>query len=106
MTQNQVCGVSLTDNVVEVIFHVFDLNQDGNLSAEEFIRFFADEKKTLQCQRAMVSWDCFLVITIVETSTLSIACFLESYLRCMVPYIIFCDDFSVWLVAGSIGDIQ
>ncbi|GLT76151.1 hypothetical protein SLA2020_478270 [Shorea laevis] len=33
-----VCGVSLTDNVVEIIFHVFDSNLDGNLSADEFLR--------------------------------------------------------------------
>lgn len=35
---SQVCGVSLTDNVVDVVFHVFDANRDGNLSAEEFLR--------------------------------------------------------------------
>uniref|UniRef100_A0ACD5Z1B7 Uncharacterized protein n=1 Tax=Avena sativa TaxID=4498 RepID=A0ACD5Z1B7_AVESA len=33
-----VCGVDLTDNVVDVIFHVFDANGDGNLSSEEFLR--------------------------------------------------------------------
>ncbi|XP_058111432.1 calcium uptake protein, mitochondrial-like isoform X1 [Magnolia sinica] len=33
-----VCGVSISDNVVDVIFHVFDANHDGNLSAEEFLR--------------------------------------------------------------------
>ncbi|PQQ03784.1 hypothetical protein Pyn_15697 [Prunus yedoensis var. nudiflora] len=32
------CGVSLTDNVVEIIFHVFDSNRDGNLSLPEFVR--------------------------------------------------------------------
>ncbi|KAI6680259.1 hypothetical protein NL676_034140 [Syzygium grande] len=35
---SQVCGISLTDNVVEVIFHIFDFNQDGNLSSKEFVR--------------------------------------------------------------------
>ncbi|KAG8375818.1 hypothetical protein BUALT_Bualt10G0139900 [Buddleja alternifolia] len=34
----QVCGVSLTDNLIEIIFHVFDTNQDGNLSWREFVR--------------------------------------------------------------------
>ncbi|GKV03225.1 hypothetical protein SLEP1_g15565 [Rubroshorea leprosula] len=33
-----VCGVSLTDNVVEIIFDVFDSNLDGTLSADEFLR--------------------------------------------------------------------
>ncbi|GAV60557.1 efhand domain-containing protein/EF_hand_3 domain-containing protein/EF_hand_6 domain-containing protein [Cephalotus follicularis] len=35
---SRVCGVSLTDNVVEIIFHVFDMNRDGNLSSDEFVR--------------------------------------------------------------------
>nr|GMD42609.1 calcium uptake protein, mitochondrial-like [Ipomoea batatas] len=35
---SQVCGVHLTDNVIEIIFHVFDDNQDGSLSSDEFIR--------------------------------------------------------------------
>jgi Ca2+-binding EF-hand superfamily protein len=34
----QVCGVQVTDNVVDIIFHVFDANRDGSLSASEFIR--------------------------------------------------------------------
>ncbi|CAA6672626.1 unnamed protein product [Spirodela intermedia] len=33
-----VCGVFLTDNVVDIIFHVFDVNRDKNLSSEEFLR--------------------------------------------------------------------
>ncbi|KAH6757897.1 calcium-binding EF hand family protein [Perilla frutescens var. hirtella] len=34
----QVCGISLTDNVLDVIFHVFDTNKDGSLSSGEFVR--------------------------------------------------------------------
>ncbi|KAL5682841.1 hypothetical protein ACJX0J_009226, partial [Zea mays] len=34
----QVCGVDLTDKVVDIIFHVFDANCDGKLSSEEFLR--------------------------------------------------------------------
>ncbi|XP_062222778.1 calcium uptake protein, mitochondrial-like isoform X1 [Phragmites australis] len=34
----EVCGVDLTDKVVDIIFHVFDANRDGNLSSEEFLR--------------------------------------------------------------------
>lgn len=33
-----VCGVELSDRVVDIIFHVFDTNEDGNLSSEEFLR--------------------------------------------------------------------
>ncbi|KAG0479996.1 hypothetical protein HPP92_010854 [Vanilla planifolia] len=32
-----VCGVSLSDNVVDIIFQVFDSNNDGSLSSEEFL---------------------------------------------------------------------
>ncbi|XP_010250313.1 PREDICTED: calcium uptake protein 1, mitochondrial-like [Nelumbo nucifera] len=35
---SQVCGVSLSDNVVDIIFHVFDSNRDGSLSSDEFVR--------------------------------------------------------------------
>lgn len=34
----QVCGISVTDKVVDIIFHVFDANRDGSLSASEFVR--------------------------------------------------------------------
>jgi len=32
---------------VELIFHVFDLNQDGNLSAEEFVRVLRRREKDI-----------------------------------------------------------
>lgn len=35
---SQVCGISITSNVVDIIFHLFDANRDGNLSSKEFIR--------------------------------------------------------------------
>ncbi|KAL0394298.1 UNVERIFIED_CONTAM: Calcium uptake protein, mitochondrial [Sesamum latifolium] len=35
---DQVCGISLTDNVLDIIFHVFDANRDGSLSSDEFVR--------------------------------------------------------------------
>ncbi|KAL4029167.1 hypothetical protein IC575_012391 [Cucumis melo] len=35
---SQVCGVSITKNVVDIIFHIFDANEDGDLSSDEFVR--------------------------------------------------------------------
>ena len=34
----KVCGVSITKNVVDIIFHIFDANEDGDLSSDEFVR--------------------------------------------------------------------
>ncbi|KAL5559746.1 hypothetical protein UlMin_035957 [Ulmus minor] len=34
---SNVCGISLADNVLEIIFYLFDTNCDGNLSLDEFI---------------------------------------------------------------------
>nr|GMD76973.1 calcium uptake protein, mitochondrial-like [Ipomoea batatas] len=33
-----VCGISLTENVVDMIFYLFDTNHDGILSSDEFLR--------------------------------------------------------------------
>lgn len=35
---HHVCGISLSDNVIELVFHLFDANQDGNLCSDEFLR--------------------------------------------------------------------
>ncbi|KAD4385106.1 hypothetical protein R6Q59_010768 [Mikania micrantha] len=35
---SHVCGISLSDNVIELIFHLFDTNQDGHLCSDEFLR--------------------------------------------------------------------
>ncbi|KAL7137815.1 hypothetical protein ABFS83_10G118800 [Erythranthe nasuta] len=35
---DQVCGISLTDKVVDLVFYMFDANKDGSLSSEEFLR--------------------------------------------------------------------
>ncbi|KAG5226012.1 Calcium-binding EF hand family protein [Salix suchowensis] len=35
---SQVCGISITDDLVDIIFHVFDANRNGNLSSDEFVR--------------------------------------------------------------------
>ncbi|XP_077222279.1 calcium uptake protein, mitochondrial-like [Tasmannia lanceolata] len=34
---SHVCGISITDNVVDIIFHIFDRNRDGTLSSAEFL---------------------------------------------------------------------
>ncbi|XP_028799131.1 calcium uptake protein, mitochondrial [Neltuma alba] len=35
---SHVCGISLSDKVVDIVFRLFDTNRDGNLSCEEFLR--------------------------------------------------------------------
>ncbi|WCJ29943.1 Calcium uptake protein mitochondrial [Euphorbia peplus] len=46
---SQVCGISITNNLVDVIFHVFDANRDGSLSSEEFISVLQKREKE-NCQ--------------------------------------------------------
>ncbi|XP_054819643.1 calcium uptake protein, mitochondrial [Prosopis cineraria] len=35
---SHVCGVSLSDKVIDIVFGLFDTNRDGSLSSEEFLR--------------------------------------------------------------------
>ncbi|CAL1388028.1 unnamed protein product [Linum trigynum] len=35
---SQVCNIPLSDNVVDIIFHVFDIDRDGHLCSKEFVR--------------------------------------------------------------------
>ncbi|XP_004498756.1 calcium uptake protein, mitochondrial isoform X2 [Cicer arietinum] len=44
---SHVCGLSLSDNVVEIVFHLFDTNQDGNLSTNEFVRVLHKREKDI-----------------------------------------------------------
>ncbi|XVE53573.1 hypothetical protein DITRI_Ditri03aG0013700 [Diplodiscus trichospermus] len=44
---SHVCGISLTDNVVEIIFHLFDSNHDGHLSSDEFIRVLLKRERDI-----------------------------------------------------------
>ncbi|KAH9619039.1 hypothetical protein KSS87_009871 [Heliosperma pusillum] len=46
-TYGKVCGVSLSDSVVDLIYHVFDSNRDGSLSAEEFLRVLQKRSKEI-----------------------------------------------------------
>ncbi|CAL0325667.1 unnamed protein product [Lupinus luteus] len=43
---SQVCGITMTDKVADIIFHVFDANRDGNLSASEFVRVVQRENNS------------------------------------------------------------
>lgn len=44
---SQVCGIDITDNVVDIIFHVFDANRDGILSSNEFVRVVQRREESL-----------------------------------------------------------
>ncbi|QCE16272.1 solute carrier family 25 [Vigna unguiculata] len=44
---SHVCGLSLSDNVVEIVFHLFDANRDGSLSTEEFVKVLQHREKDI-----------------------------------------------------------
>ncbi|PKI52609.1 hypothetical protein CRG98_026949 [Punica granatum] len=46
---SQVCGIKLTDNVVDVIFHVFNTDRDEHLSSKEFVRVI-ERRTSLEAQ--------------------------------------------------------
>ncbi|KAK3154616.1 hypothetical protein QOZ80_2BG0192900 [Eleusine coracana subsp. coracana] len=54
---SHVCGVDLTDKVVDVIFHVFDANCDGNLSSEEFLRSLQRRESDIRQPATSVTFD-------------------------------------------------
>ena len=33
----QICDANITDNMVDIIFYIFDTNKDGSLSTDEFL---------------------------------------------------------------------
>ncbi|XP_028116940.1 calcium uptake protein, mitochondrial-like [Camellia sinensis] len=46
-----VCGISLTENVVDMIFYVFDTNNDGSLSSDEFLRVLQRQERDVTLPR-------------------------------------------------------
>ncbi|XP_039024441.1 calcium uptake protein, mitochondrial-like [Hibiscus syriacus] len=44
---SHVCGISLTDSIVEIIFHLFDSNRDGHLSSDEFVRVLRKRERDI-----------------------------------------------------------
>ncbi|KAG9450216.1 hypothetical protein H6P81_010181 [Aristolochia fimbriata] len=44
---SHVCGITLTDNVVDVVFHVFDSNSDGSISSEEFLHVLQKRQRDM-----------------------------------------------------------
>ncbi|XP_023734391.1 calcium uptake protein, mitochondrial [Lactuca sativa] len=48
----QVCGITLSNNVIDMIYYIFDLNRDGNLSSDEFLRVLQRREDNLQPKEA------------------------------------------------------
>ncbi|KAI3496000.1 hypothetical protein L1887_38350 [Cichorium endivia] len=44
----RVCGIALSDNVIDMIYYIFDVNRDGNLSSDEFLRVLQRREDKLQ----------------------------------------------------------
>ncbi|XP_020213236.1 calcium uptake protein, mitochondrial isoform X1 [Cajanus cajan] len=44
---SHVCGLTLSENVVEIVFHLFDTNGDGNLSTEEFVKVLQHRERDI-----------------------------------------------------------
>ncbi|KAL8128809.1 hypothetical protein V2J09_017964 [Rumex salicifolius] len=63
---SHVCGIELTKNVIDIIFHVFDTNKDGHMGSEEFVRVMQRREKELRVTTKAASlkglmsccWDC------------------------------------------------
>ncbi|KAG5564255.1 hypothetical protein RHGRI_000453 [Rhododendron griersonianum] len=51
LLRHKVCGISLTDNVVDMIFYVFDTNHDGSLSTDEFLRVLQRRERGMSLPR-------------------------------------------------------
>ncbi|KAM4133294.1 hypothetical protein ACJW30_01G317600 [Castanea mollissima] len=65
----QVCGISITDNVVDIIFHVFDSNRDGNLSSSEFVRVLQRRETDNLCSGSEGLLSCWMNCTTNCSST-------------------------------------
>ncbi|XP_050272084.1 calcium uptake protein, mitochondrial-like isoform X3 [Quercus robur] len=66
---SQVCSISITDNVVDIIFHVFDSNRDGNLSSNEFVRVLQRRETDNRCSGSEGLLSCWMNCTTNCSST-------------------------------------
>lgn len=58
----QVCDVDVTDNMVDIIFYIFDINIDGNLSMDEFLAVLERRERDIAYpieSRIIVSLTCW-----------------------------------------------
>ncbi|KAI7754572.1 hypothetical protein M8C21_013466 [Ambrosia artemisiifolia] len=71
----QVCGIALSDDVIDIIYYMFDANRDGSLSSEEFLRVLQrrEEEKLEQREMGLVGlFSCWLQCSRNNCSSTSI----------------------------------
>ncbi|XP_052115199.1 calcium uptake protein, mitochondrial-like [Arachis duranensis] len=66
---SQVCGITITDVVADIIFHVFYANRDGNLSADEFIKVIQRRESSAAREGMESLLSCFWNCAIKHSST-------------------------------------
>ncbi|KAG0461701.1 hypothetical protein HPP92_021679 [Vanilla planifolia] len=71
---HHVCGVKLSESMVDLIFHVFDANRDGRLSSEEFLRALQRKEGDLR------------QVTTVTGVTGLVACWLNCSRKCSLMH--------------------
>ncbi|KAL5657819.1 hypothetical protein ACJX0J_030982, partial [Zea mays] len=84
---SKVCGVDLTDKVVDIIFHVFDANCDGNLSSEEFLRSLQRRENDIRQPATSGFLGCIIMfhLTFIVSVSMTMLILLDNFIVCYCP---------------------